>query len=247
MTDTLDVKNLHVKAEGEKILRGVDFQVKKDEVVAMMGPNGSGKSTLAKVLMGHPDYEVEEGEAYYKGENILGLDPEERAHLGLFMAFQYPNEITGVTVNDLLKAAIEGRTGEEIDPVEFRQDLEEKMEKLGIDPDFADRYVNEGFSGGEKKRMEVLQMAVIEPEIALIDEVDSGLDIDAVRIVANGIQDLSGPERGILLITHYRRILDYVDYDRVVVMVDGKVAKRGGPDIVERLENEGYDWIRQTA
>ncbi|MDY6774585.1 MAG: Fe-S cluster assembly ATPase SufC [Halobacteria archaeon] len=252
MTQTqLEVNNLHVEADGEKILNGVDITIEKGEVVAMMGPNGSGKSTLAKVLMGHPAYEVTEGEAYLKGENILEMEPDERARLGLFLAFQYPKEITGVTVSNFLRTAVNaGRDEEdEIGPAEFQDMLEEKMEILEIDSDFMNRSINEGFSGGEKKRMEVLQMAVLNPEIALIDEVDSGLDIDALKIVAKGINELTQGDdsMGTLLITHYQRILDYVEPDRVAVMLDGEVAKKGGHELAEKLEDEGYDWIREEA
>ncbi|MDY7083323.1 MAG: Fe-S cluster assembly ATPase SufC [Halobacteria archaeon] len=246
---TLEIKNLHVEVEDEKILNGVDLEINKGEIVAMMGPNGSGKSTLAKVLMGHPAYEVTEGEAYFKGENILEMEPDERAELGLFLAFQYPKEITGVTVSNLLRTALNARLDEdeEVDPIEFQQELEEKMELLDIDTDFANRFVNEGFSGGEKKRMEVLQMAVLAPEIALIDEVDSGLDIDALKVVAKGINELTDDDMGTLLITHYQRILDYVEPDKVCVMIDGEIVKRGGKELVEQLEDKGYDWIREEA
>ena len=247
--NTLEIENLHVEVEDEEILSGVDLEIPKGEIVALMGPNGSGKSTLAKVLMGHPAYEVTEGEAHFKGENVFELEPEERAHLGLFLAFQYPKEITGVTVSNFLRTAINAglEEDEEIDPMEFQEDLQEKMELLDIDPEFANRYVNEGFSGGEKKRMEVLQMAVLEPEIALIDEVDSGLDIDALQIVARGINELTSEDMGTLLITHYQRILDYVEPDTVCVMIDGEVAKKGGPELAEKLEDEGYDWVRDEA
>jgi Fe-S cluster assembly ATP-binding protein len=247
--NTLEIENLHVEVEDEEILKGVDVEIPKGDIVALMGPNGSGKSTLAKVLMGHPAYEVTEGEAQFNGENVFELEPEERAHLGLFLAFQYPKEITGVTVSNFLRTAINAGMDEdeEIDPMEFQEDLQEKMELLDIDPEFANRYVNEGFSGGEKKRMEVLQMAVLEPEIALIDEVDSGLDIDALQIVARGINELTSEDMGTLLITHYQRILDYVEPDTVCVMIDGEVAKKGGPELAEKLEDEGYDWVRDEA
>ncbi len=245
----LEIENLHVEVEEEEILKGVDVEIPKGDIVALMGPNGSGKSTLAKVLMGHPAYEVTEGEAHFNGENIFELEPEERAHLGLFLAFQYPKEITGVTVSNFLRTAINAGMDEdeEIDPMEFQEELQEKMELLDIDPEFANRYVNEGFSGGEKKRMEVLQMAVLAPEIALIDEVDSGLDIDALQIVARGINELTDDDMGTLLITHYQRILDYVEPDTVCVMIDGEVAKKGGPELAEKLEDEGYDWVRDEA
>ena len=247
--NTLEIRDLHVEVEGEEILNGIDLDIAKGEIVAMMGPNGSGKSTLAKVLMGHPAYEVTRGEARFKGENVLELEPDERAQLGLFLAFQYPKEITGVTVSNLLRTAKNARLDEdeEVDPVEFQEELTEKMELLDIDPEFANRYVNEGFSGGEKKRMEVLQMAVLAPEIALIDEVDSGLDIDALQVVAKGINELTDDDMGTLLITHYQRILDYVEPDRVAIVLDGEIAETGGPELAERLEDEGYDWVRDEA
>ncbi len=247
--NTLEIENLHVEVEGEKILNGVDLEISKGEVVAMMGPNGSGKSTLAKVLMGHPAYDVIEGEVRFKGEDVLELEPDERAHLGLFLAFQYPKEITGVSVSNFLRTALNAGKpeDEEVDPVEFGELLTEKMEMLDIDPEFANRYVNEGFSGGEKKRMEVLQMAVLQPEIALVDEVDSGLDIDALKVVAKGINELTDDEMGTLLITHYQRILDYVEPDTVCVVIDGEIEQKGGPELAERLEEEGYDWVREAA
>lgn len=247
--NTLEIRDLHVEVEDEEILRGVDLDVKKGEIVALMGPNGSGKSTLAKALMGHPAYTVTEGEARFKGQNVFELEPDERAQLGLFLAFQYPKEITGVTVSNLLRTAMNARRPEDdpIDPVEFQEHLEEKMELLEIDTEFANRYINEGFSGGEKKRMEVLQMAVLEPEIALVDEVDSGLDIDALKVVAKGINELTGGDMATLLITHYQRILDYVEPDTVAVMIDGKIAETGSKELAEKLEDEGYDWVREEA
>lgn len=247
--NTLEIQNLHVDVEDEKILNGVDLEIPKGDIVALMGPNGSGKSTLAKVLMGHPAYEVTEGEAQFRGENVFELEPDERAELGLFLAFQYPKEITGVTISNFLRTALNAGRDEddEIDPVEFQELLEDQMELLDIDTEFANRYVNEGFSGGEKKRMEVLQMAVLQPEIALIDEVDSGLDIDALKIVARGINELTDDDMGTLLITHYQRILDYVEPDTVCVMLDGKIAQKGGPELAEKLEDEGYDWVRDEA
>ncbi|MFB6283732.1 MAG: Fe-S cluster assembly ATPase SufC [Halobacteria archaeon] len=252
---TLEIRDLHVEVEDEKILNGVNLDVEKGEIVAMMGPNGSGKSTLAKVLMGHPAYEVTGGEAYFRGENVLEMEPDERARLGLFLAFQYPKEITGVTVSNLLRTALNARIDDDgdddeeagVDPVEFQQTLEEKMDILDIEPEFANRFVNEGFSGGEKKRMEVLQLAVLEPEIALVDEVDSGLDIDALKIVAKGLNELTDDDMGTLLITHYQRILDYVEPDKVAVMIDGEIAKKGGADLAHKLEDEGYDWVKEEA
>ncbi len=250
MSDILDIRNLHARTDEREILKGLNLTLRKGEVHALMGPNGAGKSTLAYVLMGHPAYEVTEGEVWFKGQNILELDPEERAHLGLFLAFQYPVAVPGVTVANFLRAALNARrqTQNPDDPgisvLEFRKLLTEKMRLLGLNPDFAGRYLNDGFSGGEKKKTEVLQMAVLDPEFAILDETDSGLDIDALRAVAHGINVLRGPERGFLIITHYKRILDHVKPDYVHILVDGRIVASGGPELADRLEAEGYkQWV----
>ena len=247
--DSLHIVDLHVRVaeEGTPVLRGVNLTVRKGEVHALMGPNGSGKSTLAKTLMGHPDYEVTQGEVWFKGHNILELAPEERAKLGLFLAFQYPVEIPGVTVANFLRIAWQSIRGEEISVLGFHRHLQANLKLLRMDPSFALRYLNDGFSGGEKKRCEVLQMAVLQPEVAILDETDSGLDIDALRIVAEGINTLRGPERGFLIITHYQRILRYVSPDFVHIMMEGRIVESGGPDLAERLEERGYDWLREQV
>ncbi len=244
---TLEIRDLEVDIDGERIVDGVDLTVEDDQVHALMGPNGSGKSTLAHTLMGHPDYDVVGGEALLDGENILEMEPDERARAGLFLAFQYPAEIPGVSVSNFLRTAINARRDEDDEiPIDAFQDLlAEKMEMLDIDPAFAERSLNDGFSGGEKKRTEILQLAVLDPSIAVLDEVDSGLDIDALKTVAEGINTLRGEDIGFLLITHYQRILDYVEPDRVHVMVDGKIVKEGGKDLVHDLEDRGYDWLTE--
>ncbi len=212
----------------------------------MMGPNGSGKSTLGNVIMGHPGYEVTRGEVRYRGENIIELEPEERARLGLFLAFQYPVAIPGVSVAKFLKSAVDAVRGDgKVKPAEFLKELRGNMEYLGIDAAFANRYLNEGFSGGEKKRMEILQMLTLKPKVAIMDETDSGLDVDALRVVSKGVNKLVGPEFGLLVITHYERILKYIHPDHLHILIDGKIALSGGPELVERVENEGYDWIRE--
>ncbi len=257
-TPELVVKDLHVAIEGKEILKGVDLEVRKGEIHALMGPNGSGKSTFANTLMGHPKYEVTAGDIHFKGESILELEADVRSRAGLFMAFQYPVAIPGVTVANFLRTALNARlapaetngTGavpqkRGIAPKEFRTLLREKMTLLRMDDSFAGRYLNDGFSGGEKKRAEILQMAVLRPEIAIMDETDSGLDIDALRIVADGVNALAGPEMGVLLITHYNRILNYIKPDRVHVMVDGCIQVSGGPDLALKLESRGYDWVRE--
>jgi Fe-S cluster assembly ATP-binding protein len=252
MTDQLEIRDLHVSVEGKEIVKGVSLAVKKGEVHAIMGPNGSGKSTLAMALMGHPKYEVTQGEVLFKGRNILELEPEERAKLGLFLAFQYPLEISGVPLSRFLLQALKARQGEgdgEGKPKlafrEFRKLLKESLKKLRLDESFATRYLNEGFSGGEKKRAEILQMLVLRPEMAILDETDSGLDIDSVRIVAGAVNDLRGPDFGCLAITHYQRILNYLKPDYVHVMVDGIVVKSGGPGLAHELEAKGYEPILQ--
>lgn len=247
----LEIRNLHVKIEDREILKGVNLSVKQGEVHALMGPNGTGKSTLAYTLMGHPSYEVTEGEVWFKGQNILELAPDERAHLGLFLAFQYPVSIPGVTVANFLRTALNSqrkaanKEDKGISIPEFRRLLKERMQLLKMDPSFAGRYLNEGFSGGEKKRAEVLQMATLNPEIAIMDETDSGLDIDALRIVSEGVNVLRGPKLGVLVITHYQRILNYIKPDYVHIMLGGRIVETGGPELALHLEEQGYDWLRE--
>jgi Fe-S cluster assembly ATP-binding protein len=248
---TLEVRNLQVEVEGKPILKGVNLTVSKGEVHALMGPNGSGKSTLANALMGHPKYEITGGEILYQGQSVLEMPPDERARKGLFLAFQYPTAIPGVSVANFLRTALQARRkelGEEkpMPPKEFRALVKEKMALLKMDEAFAGRYLNDGFSGGEKKRAEILQLAVLRPEIAVLDETDSGLDIDALRIVSEGVNAVAGPEVGILLITHYQRILNYIKPHFVHVLVDGRIVKSGGPDLARELEAQGYEWVRET-
>jgi len=247
----LEIRNLHVSIEGKEILKGFTLTVKQGEVHAIMGPNGTGKSTLAYTLMGHPFYEVTAGEAWFKGVNILKLEADERSRLGLFLAFQYPVAIPGVTVANFLRTALNARKRAENPddkgmPIpEFRKLLRARMELLKMDPAFAGRYLNDGFSGGEKKRAEILQMATLRPEIAILDETDSGLDIDALRIVSEGVNALRGEDLGVLVITHYNRILNYIQPDFVHVMMDGQIAESGGPDLALHLEEHGYEWVRE--
>jgi Fe-S cluster assembly ATP-binding protein len=247
----LQIRNLHVSAEGKEILKGLDLEVSKGEIRALMGPNGSGKSTLANAIMGHPALEITDGEIVFEGNEITEADPEERARAGLFMAFQYPVAIPGVTVAKYLRMAInaqrEARDEKQISLKEFRRDTEAAMELVNIPRDFSSRYVNDGFSGGEKKRMEILQLAMLLPKVAVLDETDSGLDIDALRIVAEGVNQFAGPELGILIITHYQRILHLVEPDFVHVMYDGRIVKEGGPELVGELEAKGYGWIREEV
>jgi Fe-S cluster assembly ATP-binding protein len=253
MSVSLEIRNLHARVEGEEseILRGVDLTIHQGEIHALMGPNGSGKSTLANVLLGNPTYEVTEGEILLEGENVLDMDPDERSRTGLFLAFQYPVAIPGVTLANFLRHAINSRRKQD-DPEDkgipipqFMRLMRGKMDELGIDHSFAGRYLNEGFSGGEKKRAEVLQMAVLEPKIAVLDETDSGLDIDALRIVAEGVNKLTGPGLGALVITHYQRILNYIKPEYVHVMFNGRLVESGGPELALQLEENGYDWVRE--
>jgi len=247
----LQIKNLHATIGGNEILRGLDLAVQPGEVHAIMGPNGSGKSTLAQVVAGHADYEVVDGSVEYRGENLLELEPEERAHEGIFLGFQYPVEIPGVNNAYLLKAALNAKRkhrGEsEIDAFEFLKLAKEKMAMLDMDPKFLNRGVNEGFSGGEKKRNEILQMAMLEPSLAILDETDSGLDIDALRAVAEGVNALRSPDRAIVLVTHYQRLLDYIEPDFVHVLSEGRIVRSGDKSLALQLEEKGYDWVREAA
>jgi Fe-S cluster assembly ATP-binding protein len=237
----LHVEDLHVEVEGREILKGLDLSLEKGDIHALMGPNGSGKSTLAYVLTGRPGYEVTQGKVLYKGEDILALAPDERAQRGIFLAFQYPTEVPGVSVVNFLRTAYNLiHADRQKSAMEFRLYLQEKVDLLEIPSELVDRYVNQGFSGGEKKRNEILQMAVLEPELAIMDETDSGLDIDALKHVSGGVNKLAGPEVGVLLITHYQRLLNYIKPSRVHVLIGGQVVKSGGPELAEELEAEGY-------
>jgi Fe-S cluster assembly ATP-binding protein len=241
------IRNLHASVNGQEIVRGLDLEFAKGEVHAVMGPNGSGKSTLAKVMAGHPDYAVTEGDISLDGESILEMEPDERARKGLFLAFQYPIEIPGVSNANFLRAALQARLpeGEELDATDFYQRLYQKMDLLEIRREFTARSVNEGFSGGEKKRNEILQLAILEPAFAVLDETDSGLDIDALKVVAKGVNQLRGPNLGILLITHYQRLLNYIIPDFVHVMSEGRIVRSGGKELALELEAKGYDWLRE--
>ena len=247
--NALAVDNLHVTITDKKIVRGLSLSVPRGEVHAIMGPNGSGNSTLAKVLAGHPDYQVTQGKVTMDGENLLELEPDERARHGLFLAFQYPSEIPGVTIANFLRAAVQARLpeGEELEATDYYAKLYEKMELLGMDRSFTSRSVNEGFSGGEKKRTEILQLAMLEPKYAVLDETDSGLDIDALKTVAHGVNAMRGPNIGILLITHYQRLLNYIVPDHVHVMVAGRIVRSGRKELALELEERGYDWAREDA
>ena len=249
MGAALEIRDLYVSVEGKQILKGVDLVVKQGETHALMGPNGSGKSTLAYTLMGHPNYHVDGGQIIFEGVDLADLAPDERSRLGLFLAFQYPVSIAGVTLANFLRQAINARmkakdpNSKGISIPEFRRLLRAKMDMLKMDNSFAGRYLNEGFSGGEKKRAEILQMAALQPRIAILDETDSGLDIDALRIVSEGVNTLRGPDLGVLVITHYQRILNYIKPDIVHILVDGRIVREGGPELVAMLETEGYDPI----
>ncbi len=247
----LITRDLHVSIAGREILKGVDLTVRQGEVHALMGPNGTGKSTLAYTLMGHPGYQVTQGEVIFKGNPVLQMKPDERSRLGIFLAFQYPVAIAGVSVANFLRTAINARRKAEnsadkgISVPEFRKMLKERMDLLKMDHEFAGRYLNDGFSGGEKKRAEILQMAVLKPEIAILDETDSGLDIDALRIVSEGVNTLRGPEMGVLVITHYQRILNYIKPDFVHIMLDGRIVESGDAELALNLEEHGYEWVRE--
>jgi len=245
----LKIENLHARVEDAEILRGLDLEVNAGEVHAIMGPNGSGKSTLAHILAGRGEYEVTDGSVTYKGQDLLTLEPEERAHAGVFLAFQYPVEIPGVNNVYLLKAALNAKRKaqglEEVDAVDFLSDVKQKMKLMGMDDSFLNRSVNQGFSGGEKKRNEVFQMMVLEPELCIMDETDSGLDIDALKVVARGVNEMRGPDRAIVLVTHYQRLLDHIQPDHVHVLAGGRVLKSGDKSLALELEEKGYDWVRQ--
>jgi len=243
----LKIEGLHASVDGKPILKGVDLTVRRGEVHAIMGPNGSGKSTLSNVLMGHPKYEVTAGQIVFKGEDIKTLSADQRARKGIFLAFQYPLAIPGVPVAKFLRMSVQAVRGKEIPIIEFRNQLKEKMKLLEITDAFSGRYINEGFSGGEKKRHEILQLCLLQPELAILDETDSGLDIDALKVVANDIEKSRSPERGILLITHYQRILNYVQPDVIHVLAGGKIIKSGGKELAQELENKGYDWVLKEA
>ena len=251
MASVLEIRDLHVSVSGKPILKGVDLTVQRGETHALMGPNGTGKSTLAYTLMGHPNYEITQGQMLFKGRDLVDLEPDERSRLGLFLAFQYPVAIPGVSVANFLRSAINARRraldtqDKGISVPEFRKMLKAKMDLLQMPHEFAGRYLNDGFSGGEKKRAEILQLAALEPEIAILDETDSGLDIDALRIVSAGVNALAGPNLGILIITHYQRILNYISPHTVHVMLGGRIVETGGADLALHLEEQGYDWVRE--
>lgn len=246
----LEVKNLRAEVEGTEILKGVNLKIHAGEIHAIMGPNGSGKSTFSKILAGHPAYQVTEGEIIFKNQNLLELEPEERAHLGVFLAFQYPIEIAGVSNIDFLRLAYNTRRKSEglteLDPLAFYSIIKEKLDIVKMDPSFLNRNVNEGFSGGEKKRNEILQMALLNPSLAILDETDSGLDIDALRIVSNGVNKLTNSDNAIVLITHYQRLLDYIIPDFIHVMQNGRILKTGSAELAKELESKGYDWLNTT-
>ena len=243
----LTIKDLHVAIEGKEILKGVNLEVKGGEIHAIMGPNGTGKSTLSSAIMGHPKYEVTSGSITMDGEDVLEMEVDERARAGLFLAMQYPSEITGVTNADFMRSAINSKReeGDEISLMKFIKEMDKKMDLLEMDPDMAQRYLNEGFSGGEKKRNEILQLLMLQPSIAILDEIDSGLDIDALKIVSKGINQMRSEDFGCLMITHYQRLLNYITPDYVHVMMQGKIVKSGGAELAQRLEAEGYDWIKK--
>jgi Fe-S cluster assembly ATP-binding protein len=244
---TLEIKGLHVEIEGKEILKGVDLTINTNEIHAIMGPNGTGKSTLAQAIMGHPRYEVTAGTITLDGEDVLEMEVDERARAGIFLGMQYPSEVTGVTNADFLRSSINAKReeGEEIPLMSFIRELDAKMEMLEMDEDMATRYLNEGFSGGEKKRNEILQLMMLKPKFAVLDEIDSGLDIDALKVVAKGVNDLRGEDFGCLIITHYQRLLDYITPDRVHVMIQGKVVQSGGAELAHKLEAQGYDWLHE--
>lgn len=240
----LEIKNLHVEIEGKKILNGVDLVVQSGEVHAIMGPNGTGKSTLASALMGHPKYEVTEGEALLDGENILEMEVDERARAGLFLAMQYPAEVPGVTNSEFMRQAVKATSGRNVGLFEFALDYEKKVEELKMRPDLAHRYLNEGFSGGERKRNEILQLKVLKPKFAILDEIDSGLDIDALKIVGQNVTEMVNDEFGCILITHYQRILEHIKPTNVHIMIDGKIVLSGKDELIQKIDTNGYEWIK---
>jgi Fe-S cluster assembly ATP-binding protein len=247
----LKITNLHaeIAEDGTEILKGLNLELNEGEIHAIMGPNGSGKSTLSKVISGHPAYEVTDGDIVFQGQSVLDMQPDERARAGIFLAFQYPVEIPGVSVANFMRTALNAKRGEEVDIFDFQEELEGRMEMLEMDPVFAQRSVNDGFSGGEKKRNEILQLAMLEPALAVMDETDSGLDIDALKIVTSGINRIKSERTGmsVLLITHYQRMLNYITPDKVHVMVDGRIIRTGGPELALELEERGYDWLREEV
>ena len=243
----LEIKDLHVSVDGKEILKGVNLALEKGKIHALMGPNGSGKSTLANTLMGHPKYMITSGSMLFNGEDITGIEPHERARKGLFLSFQYPHEIPGVTISNFLRTALNSMRAEEnkIGVMDFKKLLDSKMEMLKMDKKFLGRYLNQGFSGGEKKRAEILQMAVLDPQVAILDETDSGLDIDALRAVAEGVNTVMNGEKCILIITHYKRILEFIKPDKLFILIDGRVALEGKGELVDELELKGYGWISE--
>ncbi len=241
----LKIENLRAEIDGQEIVKGLDLDVGKGEIHAIMGPNGSGKSTLANVLMGHPRYEVTGGSITFQGEDVMEMEADERAKLGMFLAFQYPSEVPGVSVANFLRTAVNAVREEELSPMEMFRLIQDKMKVMQMDPKFAERYLNEGFSGGEKKRNEILQMLMLEPKLAIMDETDSGLDIDALQVVAKGVNELRGPEFSAVIITHYQRLLRYIEPDHVHVMLDGRLVTSGGKELALALEDKGYEWVRQ--
>jgi Fe-S cluster assembly ATP-binding protein len=241
----LKIENLHAEIDGNEILKGLDLEVSKGEIHAIMGPNGSGKSTLSNVLMGHPRYEVTGGTVTFMDQDVFELEADERAKLGMFLAFQYPSEVPGVSVANFLRTAVNSVREKELSPMEMYRLIQEKMSIMQMNPKFAERYLNEGFSGGEKKRNEILQMLMLEPKLAIMDETDSGLDIDALQVVAKGVNELRGPEFSAVIITHYQRILRYIEPDHVHVMLDGRIVTSGAKELADQLEDKGYDWVRQ--
>ncbi len=247
MPSTLEIKDLHVSIDDKEILKGVNLTINTGEIHAIMGPNGTGKSTLSSAIMGHPSYEVTQGEVLLDGVNLLELEVDERAKAGLFLAMQYPSEITGVTNADFMRSAINAQReeGNEINLMQFIKKLDKQMDFLDMDKDMAQRYLNEGFSGGEKKRNEILQLMMLQPKFAILDEIDSGLDIDALKVVSKGINEMRGEEFGSLIITHYQRLLNYITPDHVHVMYNGIVVKSGGAELAKRLEEEGYEWVKE--